>query len=89
MSKQVMWTDKLTEEFIKRAALSDDEAYVMRSRARGYTVTQQSLHLNKSVATVHRMIATLKKKYDAVQKEYPNEFPPRKTSKVEEFMDEN
>lgn len=40
MSHQVLWTDKLTEEFISRAALSEDEAYVMRTRARGYTVTQ-------------------------------------------------
>ena len=34
-------------------------------------------------------IAQLKKKYDAVQKEHPDKFPMRKTSKVEKFMDEN
>lgn len=89
MSKGVLWTDKLTESFIKKAALSDDEAFVMRTRARGYTVTQQSIALNKSESTVHRMIATIKKKYDAVQKEFPDEFPTRKTSKVEDFMDNN
>lgn len=89
MSKQVLWTDKLTEEFIEKAALSEDEAYVMRTRARGYTVTQQAMHLNKSEQTVHRMIARLKKKYDAVQSEYPDIFPVRKVSKVEKFMDEN
>lgn len=89
MSKGVLWTDKLTESFIQKAALSDDEAFVMRTRARGYTVTQQAMELNKSESTIHRMIATIKKKYDAVQKEYPDEFPIRKTSKVEEFMDKN
>lgn len=89
MAHQVLWTDKLTENFIKLAALSEDEAYVMRTRARGYTVTQQAISLNKSEATIHRMIAKLKKKYDAVQKEHPEVFPVRKTSKVETFMDEN
>lgn len=89
MSHQVLWTDKLTEEFIKKAALSEDEAFIMRTRARGYTVTQQAMSLNKSESTVHRMIATIKKKYDAVQKEFPDDFPVRKVSKVEEFMDNN
>lgn len=89
MAKQVLWTDKLTEEFIQKAALSEDEAYVMRTRARGYTVTQQAMALSKSESTIARMIAKLKEKYDAVQKEYPETFPPRKVSKVEEFMDNN
>lgn len=89
MSKQVLWTDKLTESFIRKAMLSDDEAFVMRTRARGYTVTQQAMELNKSESTIHRMIRDIKNKYDAVQKEYPDEFPIRKTSKVEEFMDKN
>lgn len=89
MAHQVLWTDKLTEDFIKLAALSEDEAYIMRTRARGYTVTQQALYLSKSEATVHRMIAKLKQKYDAVQKEHPSIFPVRKISKVETFMDEN
>lgn len=89
MSHQVLWTDKLTEAFIEKGALSEDEAYIMRSRARGYTVTQQAMELNKSPATIARMIKTLKSKYDAVQKEYPDMFPKRKTSKVEEFMDKN
>lgn len=89
MSKGILWTDKLTESFIIKGALSEDEAFVMRTRARGYTVTQQAIALNKSESTIARMISTIKKKYDAVQKEYPDEFPTRKTSKVEDFMDKN
>lgn len=89
MAKQVLWTDKLTEAFIERAALSEDEAYVMRTRARGYTVQQQSDYLHKSPATIGRIVSNLKQKYDAVQKEYPEEFPVRKTNKIEKFMDEN
>ena len=89
MSHQILWTDKLTEEFIKCAALSDNEAYIIRTRARGYTVTQQAMYLGLSESTVHRMIAKLKTKYDAVQKEQPDLFPVRKVSKTEQFMDEN
>lgn len=89
MAHQVLWTDKLTEEFIQKGALSEDEAYIMRTRVRGYTVQQQSNYLSKSPATIGRMIKHLKKKYDAVQKEYPDIFPIRKVSKIEEFMDEN
>lgn len=89
MAHQVLWTDKLTEEFIKKGALSEEEAFIMRTRARGYTVSYQAMQLNCSEARVHKMIARLKKVYDAVQKEYPDEFPIRLTSKIEEFMDEN
>lgn len=89
MSHQVLWTDELTENFIKKGALSDDEAFVMRTRARGYTVSQQAQYLNKSNSSIERMINKLKKKYDAVQKENPDIFPVRITSKVEKFMDEN
>lgn len=89
MAKQVLWTDKLTEAFIEKAALSEEEAFIMRTRARGYTVTQQSIALSRSTSSIARSIAVLKTKYDAVQKEYPDIFPVRKTSKVEKFMDEN
>lgn len=89
MSHEVLWTDRLTEEFIAKGALSQDEAYIMRSRTRGYTVQQQSEHLKKSTATISRMVSLLKRKYDAVQKEYPDMFPVRKKSKIEKYMDEN
>lgn len=89
MAHQVLWTDKLTETFITRAALSEEEAFIMRTRARGYTVSYQAMQLKCSESTVHRMISKLKQKYDAVQKEDPETFPPRKMSDVEKFMDEN
>lgn len=85
----MLWTDKLTEEFISKAALSEEEAYIMRTRARGYTVIEQSIALSCSPSSIARKIAVLKRKYDAVQKEYPDIFPIRKDSKVEKFMDEN
>lgn len=90
MSHEVVWTNKVLESFIAKANMTHDEEYIMRSRCRGFTVIQQAHHLHKSEATVHRMIAVIKKKYDVVQSEYPEEFPPRKKScKQEKFMDEN
>lgn len=85
--KQVLWTKKVLESFIEKAMLTEDEAYIMRSRCQGVTVVEQAHKLHKSEATVHRMISSLKKKYDVVQAEYPEEFPPRKYSAQEEYMD--
>lgn len=85
--KQVKWTKQLTENFIDLAMLSDDEAYIMRSRVKGSTITQQAIQLNKSEATIHRMVRSLKHKYDIVQKEHPDVFPIRIHSVKEDYMD--
>ena len=89
MAKQVKWTKQLTEDFIEMAMLSEDEAYIMRSRVRGESATQQAMHLQCSESTVHRAISRLKKKYDAVQQENPDKFPPRRKSAQETWMDNN
>lgn len=85
--KQVKWTEQILKNFEQRALLSDDECYIMESRVKGATVTEQALHLHKGVSTVHLMIKNLKEKYDRVQAEYPDEFPIRKKSAKEEYMD--
>lgn len=89
MAKQVDWTKRLVTNFEEKAMLSPDECYIMESRIKGATVTEQAMHLNKGVSTVHAMIKTIKHKYDRVQKEYPDEFPIRRTSKEEKYMDSN
>lgn len=83
------WTDELTEKVIQKCMLSDDESKILKTRVRGYTVKQQALAFDMSESTVARMISEMKKKYDAIQKQYPNEFPLRKSSKNEEWMDKN
>lgn len=85
--KQVHWTEKKTEFFIEKGCLNEEQAYIMRSRVRGSTVTEQALYLNKSEATIHRMIRTLKDLYDEVQREHPDDLPPRKKSAKEDYMD--
>ena len=87
MAHQIKWTKQLTEDFIDMAMLSDDEAYLMRSRVKGTSVTAQAIYLNCSESTVHRMIAKIKKKYDTVQKENPEKFPLRRKSAQETWMD--
>lgn len=85
--KQVKWTEQILRKFEQRALLSEEECYIMESRIKGATVTQQALKLLKSESTIHRIIKELKIKYDLVQLEYPDEFPKRKKSAKETYMD--
>ena len=87
MSKQVVWTHDVMTNFIKMALLTEDEIFILESRVKGWTVTQQAMKLNKSESSVHRSINLLKKKYDIVQKEHPDMFPPRRSSAKETYMD--
>lgn len=89
MSKQIRWTKQLTESFIDLAMLSDEEAYIMRTRVKGTPISVQADFLGCSISTVNRYISQLKKKYDEVQKEYPEKFPIRKSSAKETWMDNN
>lgn len=89
MSKQVKWTADVLRAFINYAMLSDDEIFVMETRIRGWGVSKQAMELNKSESSVHKMISMLKKKYDTVQTEHPDELPLRRTSSKETWMDEN
>lgn len=87
MSHQVNWTQDKLEFFIEKALLNEDEEFIMRTRCKGWTITMQALHLNKSESTVHAMIKKLKSKYDEVQRENPEVLPERKFSAQETFMD--
>lgn len=89
MAKQVKWTSGIYNSFCKWGMLSEDESFILETRIKGWGVTKQAQALNKSESSVHKMIAVLKKKYDAVQKEHPDELPPRRFSAKETWMDEN
>ncbi len=88
MSHQVIWTKIIVEEFVRLGNLTKDEEMVLRTRADGWTITQQSLKLSMSVSTVNRIVSRLKRKYDAVQP-YSVILPPRKASAKELYMDTN
>ena len=86
MANQVPWTKLIVEEFIREGMLSKDEEFIIRTRAKGYTITQQADVLNMSPDNVSKKIALLKRKYDEVAK-YDTLLPPRRVSKQERYMD--
>lgn len=88
MAKQVPWNKIIVEKFIEDAMLTQDEEMILRTRVAGWTRTKQAMELGMSVSTVDKIIATLKKKYDNVQKYNPI-LPPRKSSAKETWLDEN
>lgn len=88
MSKQVPWNKIILETFIEEAILSKEEEMIMRTRIAGWSRVKQSMELGMSVSTIDKCIATLKQKYDNVQKYNPI-LPPRKSSAQEIWMDEN
>lgn len=88
MAHQVCWTKTIVEEFIREAMLSPEEEEIIRTRAAGWTRTEQAMRLNMSVDKVDKIIARLKVKYDAAQMYNPL-LPPRKTSAQETYMDAN
>lgn len=87
MTKQVIWTEKTLQTFIKEGNLSDDEILIMTTRAKGWTITQQSMAFNFSKSKIDKIIARLKVKYDAVQKENSDTMPKRRQSAKETYMD--
>ena len=89
MSHQVVWTKRVETFFADAANLTDTERAVLRCRVCGMTRTATALYLSMSVSTVDRIVARLKRVYDVVQKEYPEELRPRKTCAEEAYMDAN
>ena len=67
MTKQVFWTKKVVEEFIKEGNLNERQEYIVRTRAKGYTIAMQAEELHLSIDQVNKDIAELKKLYDATQ----------------------
>lgn len=86
MSREVLWTKIIMEEFIELGGLNPFEEQILRTRCAGWTITQQELAFHVSRSTINRTIKILKTKYDAVQK-YSLILPPRKHSAQEEYMD--
>jgi len=86
MSHEVIWTKFVLERFIELGNLTREEEMIMRTRASGMTITEQSMMFDMSPASVSRVIRRLKDKYDECQK---NDLllPKRKTSEKERYMD--
>lgn len=88
MAKQVPWNEIIYTEFVRLGMLNEFEREVLRTRIMGYSIVKQASVLNCSESTVSRTVANLKKKYDEVQP-HSDKLPPRRSSKQEEWMDNN
>lgn len=84
----MLWTKLVLERFIELGNLTARQEHIMRTRASGYTIKEQSEMLGYSVQTIKREIANLKRIYDVVQRQDPL-LPPRKYSPNEIYMDTN
>lgn len=77
--KQIPWTRTKYDRFLELAILTDDEKQILESRViKNASRVQQSMECQISLATVDRIIKSIREKYDQVQKEYPEEFELRK-----------
>lgn len=86
MTRQIIWTKIIMEEFIDLANLSKEEEMVLRTRCDGWTITKQAQELHMSKSKVDSIVRDLKLKYDMVQP-YSTILPKRKASKKELYMD--
>lgn len=84
ISKEVPWTSRVVEFFIEKAMLNEEEAFLARTRAMEWTVSKQALETGYSIRTIGRRIEKLKRKYDRVYEEYPNEIPKRNPKSVKD-----
>ena len=65
--KQILWTRKLVDTFIKEGMLTEEEKEVLLLRVKGYTIAETSELMNISDSKVNRIIRRLKIKYDNLQ----------------------
>ncbi len=82
MTKHIFWTKEVVEAFIREGNLNDRDTYIIKTRAKGYTISKQARDLNLSVDQVNKDIRRLKVLYDEVQKT-SQILPKRKKNKQE------
>lgn len=82
MAQQVPWDQQILDEFIRRALLSEEDQWLLRSRIGGMSRSQQAEHLGLSERSVDRRISRLKSKYDHVQPGSSG-LPPRRRRAVD------
>lgn len=65
--KQILWTKKIVDTFIKEGMLTKEEREVLLLRVQWYTIAETSELMNISDSKVNRIIRRLKIKYDNLQ----------------------
>lgn len=87
MAHQVIWTKKTLNFFLDHSGMNDFQKQLMIDRCNSMTVVEMSFAYHCSESKIHKEIAKIKKIYDEVQSQHPNELPKRKTSAKELYMD--
>lgn len=84
MSKQVPWNKAIFERFVELAMLGEEEQNIMRTRIAGWSRAKQSYKFGMSLATLDRIIARLKVKYDNAAR-LDSGLPKRKFSVADTY----
>ena len=84
--KQILWTKKIVDTFIKEGMLTEEEKEVLLLRFKGYTIAETSELMNISDSKVNRIIRRLKIKYDNLQGTL-EELPKRKETTKELYRE--
>lgn len=84
--KQILWTKKIVDTFIKEGMLTKEEKEVLLLRVKGYTIAETSELMNISDSKVNRIIRRLKIKYDNLQGTL-EELPKRKETTKELYRE--
>jgi DNA-binding CsgD family transcriptional regulator len=77
LANDLVWTQKRLGAFIAAACLSEDEKDVLTDWADHHSPAFSAEHLSMSESKVGKIRTAIRRKYDIVQKEYPDIFPPR------------
>lgn len=72
------WNYDLLMNFVYYSCLDNDEYEIMKGIVQGLTTKEISKELGLSPSTVNRRITSLRRKYDKLSKEFPENFPPRR-----------
>lgn len=87
MSHQVIWTRRVYEFFCDAGNLSKLDRDILAQRIAGMTVKEMSYYYGLSESAIHKRVAKIKRIYDEVQREYPDELKERRLSAQELYMD--
>ena len=74
----LVWTKKRLGAFIEAACLSEEEVEVLKDWADCRSPAWTAEHRSMSESKVGKLRTKIRRKYDIVQLEWPELFPPRK-----------